>query len=320
MSSSQEAAERAWRASNAEAAGVELSSGGEGSEGEGAAPSEPGSTGNGNGSHAGAKRRRALKGAAAGTGDGSSAAEIQQVRGECWCWIALSLWCLTLLVAQVLGAWQAPEGRSHGGCWDLEPLFLVGACQVAQSGVGSCQRPEASRFPERVQCSNAGLSSIHVPRMRSQEAFLPQELAALLARPLQAGFSRKFFTGVPSATLESGARPGAGGAPAAPGADVARSVRLAQTLADSQVRGGNACEYGFLGFRRLALTWRAACASRRPCRTAGRARRCGVAVHALHLFLGLWRPALTWRAACASRRPCRTAGRARRCGMAAHAC
>ena len=110
MSSSQEAAERAWRASNAEAAGVELSSGGEGSEGEGAAPSEPGSTGNGNGSHAGAKRRRALKGAAAGTGDGSSAAEIQQVRGECWCWIALFSLVLDSIGGTGAGRVASPRG------------------------------------------------------------------------------------------------------------------------------------------------------------------------------------------------------------------
>ncbi len=83
---------------------------------------------------------------------------------------------------------------------------------------------------------------------------LLQELDRLLAQPLQARFSRRFFTGVPSALLES-ARPahapvGAGAgqkgeaamtdeeaaaaAAAARGAGVARSVRLAQSMADSQ--------------------------------------------------------------------------------------
>lgn len=61
-----------------------------------------------------------------------------------------------------------------------------------------------------------------------------QELDALLAQPLQAGFSRKFFTGVPSASLETGGRPGGSALAAAPGAGVARSVHLAQTVADSR--------------------------------------------------------------------------------------
>lgn len=87
-----------------------------------------------------------------------------------------------------------------------------------------------------------------------------QELRALLAQPLQARFSRKFFTGVPSASLAAGgggvpssaaaeeaaeapsadeaaAEPGDNvdfEAAAAAGSGVAESVKLAQQMEDSR--------------------------------------------------------------------------------------
>ncbi len=112
-------------------------------------------------------------------------------------------------------------------------------------------------WPNFVDASNAEFTHAYSEKVGSS---LAQELQALLAQPLQARFSRKFFTGVPSASLAAGgggvpssaapeeaveapyadeeaAEPGQNGAseaPAAAAADVAGSVRLAQQMADSR--------------------------------------------------------------------------------------
>lgn len=67
------------------------------------------------------------------------------------------------------------------------------------------------------------------------------ELEALLAEPLQAGFSRRFFAGTASASLaahRAGANGDAGEAPGAAGRELASAtVGLAQALVASRRRG-----------------------------------------------------------------------------------
>ena len=66
------------------------------------------------------------------------------------------------------------------------------------------------------------------------DALIPvQELDELLAQPLQAAFSRRFFTGVPSASLAAkpAAKPSTGAQPQAAGSAAAEDAHASEVLA-----------------------------------------------------------------------------------------